>query len=86
MSRIRDFVVQVEVSEEFLREYPEKAKAWARDLINERAAGPLTGPRGGRYEPVNLPHSFRAGPSDDFARPVRTFIARVAARYVRPSR
>ena len=76
----------VKVSEQNLRSEPRMASEAARRALVAAASRPLTGPRGGRYIAVGEPYSFRDGPDgDDWTRNEHTFIARVQARYVRPS-
>lgn len=82
---LRRFGLAVDVTEE-LAATPE-GRAAAFDLLLDKAEGPFRGPRGGRYEPVGEPYGHMDAVLNPLAdRRVRTFVASVNARYVRPKR
>jgi hypothetical protein len=55
--------------------------------LAEQLSGPLTGPRGGRYEPVgDIEYIGGSQVGDDFLRNLWTFAARRYGKYVRPRR
>jgi hypothetical protein len=88
VSATRQFVLMVNVSEEFLRKEPDRARAAARELLAKMAhEEPLMGPRGGRYLAINEPHSFwETYVEDAYARGQKTMTALVTGVYIRPRR
>lgn len=80
---VRTFGLSCEISTEFLLMEPRKAEQFARRNIAAMALL-LTGPRGGRYEPVSKPYGYNVTPHPD--RFVYVMTARVNARYVRPDK
>lgn len=87
MSRVRPFIVRMDANPQFLADRPDVARRFIREDIQRKAAEPLRGPRGGRYEAVNQPYDYQERPGLDYAlRPCVVFTARVTGRYVRPKR
>lgn len=85
--RTKSFMVSVEVSSEFMESDQKAAVALAHATLRDRATEAIIGPRGGRYLPIGEAYGFRGGQTvDDVLRNVWSFVARVQAKYVRPTR
>ncbi len=82
---VREFVYSVDVSGEFLRRTPN-----VRTLIDALLAvqvrdSVLRGPRGGLYEPIGDLYGFDVG-YRGLESDIKTYVAYIKARYVRPKR
>lgn len=80
MSRVKEFVAAISVP----RQGRSELEPWVNAALDRKLAT-LTGPRGGRYEPVGEVYGREAGEMGrDFDFNTVTVVARRRGRYVRP--